>query len=99
VTTETSLFDYLPGITTDTYALPDFPDRVFTLDDMTADQRAFGEGACGGIEVENLFEMCVFDVGATSDLGFSFTYDMAESVVETGEISASETVTATRPPR
>lgn len=87
----TSLFDYAPGETTETFTVRNFPaeaDLVY-LADLTDAQRAAGEAACADVTDEELRRMCVFDVGVTSDPGYGDLYETTLTLLETGQLGAS----------
>jgi hypothetical protein len=91
VTAETSLFDYEPGETTDTFTIPGFPapEKVLTLDDLTPEQRAAGEAACRHILATILRDQCIFDVAITGDPAFAQIYDFTATLIETGALPRS----------
>lgn len=90
VTAATSLFDYAPGTSTETYTLRDFPvlDEVITLDDLTPEQLAAGEAACRNIQFALLRQQCIYDVAVTGDPGFGDIYDLTQEVVS-GDVVAT----------
>lgn len=89
VTAETSLFDYPPGASTETYTRRGFPVAPLTLEDLTPEQRAAGEAACGHIRIEVLRDQCIFDVAVTGDSGYGGIYDISATLVETGSLRPS----------
>ena len=76
VSAATSLFDYTPGESPETFVVDDFPARPLTYEDLTADQLALGEEACAGVGIALLHRQCVFDVAVTGDPSFAETYLM-----------------------
>jgi hypothetical protein len=99
VTSQSSLFEYLPGESTDTFTVPDFPAEYITLTDLTPAQLDMGMSACEGVDSEVLREMCIFDAGVTNDDDFGTLYDITDNVMTTGEITVTVTAERTRPPR
>lgn len=89
ITQESSLFDYAPGTSTDTYTRRDFPAESMTLDDLTPDQRDAGAAACGHIGMDVLRDQCIFDVAITGDPAFGGIYDISATLVETGSLRPS----------
>ncbi|HET9852793.1 MAG TPA: hypothetical protein VFP56_09835 [Candidatus Limnocylindrales bacterium] len=91
VTPASSLFDYAPGESTDTFTNQRFPAEVdfISLADLTPAQRAAGEEACAGVTDPDLHDMCVFDVGVTSDFGYGDVYETTIRLRETGELGFS----------
>jgi hypothetical protein len=91
VTPETSLFDYAAGESTATFTNASFPAEVdmITLADLTPAQRAAGEAACAGVTDPVLYDMCVFDVGVTSDPGYGDLYETTVQLRETGDLGFS----------
>lgn len=91
VTPETSLFDYGPGESTETFTERDFPhegDLVY-LDMLSPAQIAAGEEACKRVTDEDLHRMCVFDVGITADAGYGDLYESTITLLETGQLGFS----------
>jgi len=81
ITDSTSLFDYDPGKSTETYTIKPYPvdGRSITLADLTPAQLAAGEAACRSITNPVLHDDCVLDVGITGDAGFAATYTAVEA--------------------
>ncbi len=88
VTADTSLFDYTDGRTTESYINPNFPvvDQIVTFDQLTPEQIAAGEAACGAIAIEFLRQQCVYDVAVTGVNFFGELYDISAEIVDKGTI-------------
>jgi hypothetical protein len=73
VSQDESLFDYGAGETAATFALLDFPQKVLTLADFSAQQKQEAEKVCRSAGVSNaaLLESCLFDVLVTGDRSFA----------------------------
>ena len=90
VTNETSLFDYAPGTSTETFTIASWPSEsglpcelppvrpVEPLDEGTATE------ACRNLRNPLRREDCIFDVMALGDTVFARTYEVTESLVEQG---------------
>lgn len=91
VTQKSSLFDYDAGQATATFAIPAFPppENLVRLEDLTAEQRAAGEAACGLVTDPIVHAQCVFDVGVTSDSGWAEGYEATLTLVETGALPST----------
>jgi hypothetical protein len=74
VTAETSLFDYGPGESPQTFVVPGFPRAPAWLDDLGPEQRAAGEAACASVSEPTLYQWCVFDAGITGLEEFGAAY-------------------------
>jgi hypothetical protein len=92
VTDDSSLFDYAPGTSTESFTVREWPkDRpscelpeeppVEPLDAETA------ERLCRAIRDENRRENCVFDVTVTGEPGFAETYLLTEKVEQWATVS------------
>ncbi len=88
----TSLFDYAPGTSTETYTLSDFPvlEDVISLDELTPEQLAAGEAACRNIQFALLRQQCIYDVAVTGDPAFGEIYDLTQDVVSGGAIATTD---------
>ena len=73
VSQDESLFDYGAGETAATFAWLDFPQKVLTLADFSAQQKQEAEKVCRSVGVTNaaLLESCLFDVLVTGDGSFA----------------------------
>lgn len=91
VTQETSLFDYAPGETAATFTIPAYPpaENLVRLEDLTDEQRAAGEQACGSIGDPLVHAQCVFDVAVTLDSGWADGYESTLTLVETGALPST----------
>ena len=65
VTDKTSLFDYAPNKSTETFTLPIFPKEKIPA--MKPQNVVFAQNVCGEIVDENMKKDCVFDVSVTGD--------------------------------
>lgn len=80
VTDATSLFDYAPGTSTSTFAMPAWPSQnsSCTVPGVVPIQQpasvAFAEQACRPVTGKNAHPDCVFDVTVTGNPGFATTY-------------------------
>ena len=85
VTDKTSLFDYRPGTSTDTFTIKNWPPQkppceipgAKPVEPTTPDS---AEEACRGIQSKNMHNDCVFDVTITGNLGFAQTYLLAQRI-------------------
>jgi len=86
-----SLFDYAPGESTETFTKRSFPAEgdLIQLEDLTPAQRAAGEAACANVTDSDLHAMCVFDVGVTADAGYGDLYETTVQLLETGQLGFS----------
>jgi hypothetical protein len=85
VTNTTSLFDYAPGTSTDTFTVkswPGFPPRCVAPNSNPTQplSREYAEALCREVKDKNTQKACVFDVMITGERGFANTYIMAERV-------------------
>lgn len=73
VTPESSLFDYGPSETTDTFTNLEFPTRPASVDALPLAQRQSAEQICSdaGVTDEILLEQCTLDVVCTGDAGYA----------------------------
>lgn len=100
VTSNSSLFDYTPGTSTNTFTFASWPSRQMpcTIPEATPAQpvaRTVAARACRGITDKAMNANCVFDVQITGELGFAKLYETSQ------RLRAGATVTtldATRPP-
>jgi hypothetical protein len=78
-----SLFDYEPGTTTDTFTVRPYPreEDMFEFEDILELLLQFAEAACGDVTDPTLNEQCLFDVAVTEDEGFAEAYETTFSVV------------------
>ena len=69
ISQEESLFDYLPGETTETFQLRDIPTEPATIDSLDDATRANAEVACraAGVTSDPILSDCILDVGMTGD--------------------------------
>ena len=84
VTDKTSLFDYAPGTSTDTFTIKEWPleKPPCVLPKMKPVEPAsalVAERACRTITDENLHKNCVFDVMVTGNIGFAKVYQVTQS--------------------
>lgn len=72
ITQDESLFDYLPGETTDTFTIAGFPSTPAYVSMLPPAQRAAAAAACAGVGAGNpaLLEACILDVANTEDTSF-----------------------------
>jgi hypothetical protein len=95
ITQEESLFDYLPGETTDTFTIRPFPASPAYVTTLPPAQRAAAEAVCNGVGANNpaLFESCVVDVAITGDSGFADTAaGVEEQAASVGNTEPPESV-------
>ncbi len=83
VTDQTSLFDYAPGQSTSTYALPSWPSETGSCaregdKPATPIPEAIAKEVCEQVEAHNA--ECVFDVMATGHAGFATAYALSATV-------------------
>ncbi len=85
VTDKTSLFDYAPGTSTETFTLRSWPlekppcvlPRVKPVEPAS---QAVAERACTQIRAKNMHGDCVFDVMATGNLDFAKVYHFSQRI-------------------
>jgi hypothetical protein len=87
----TSLFEYAPGESTETFTRRGFPAEgdLIELENLTAAQREAGEEACKRVTDSDLHAMCVYDVGVTADPGFGEMYEATITLLEAGQLGHS----------
>jgi hypothetical protein len=92
VTSSTSLFDYEPGKTTDSYTIPGFPDLsvIRTPDDLTPTERDAGMSVCSGITDPDLQLQCIFDVVTSGIAAFADLYNLTDTFIRTGTDALQE---------
>jgi hypothetical protein len=97
ITDATSLFDYEQGKNTESYTIKPFPtdSSLQSTADLTADQRAAGESACGSITDQGLLDDCIYDVAVTGQAGFADSYTAVQEFYDSGVQPPSETPSAT----
>ena len=86
VTNATSLFDYAPGTTTETFTFPTWPLEnppctLAGLKPAKPASRRVAEAACKTIVDKNRRANCIFDVMITGETGFADTYLATEKIV------------------
>src|SRR5688572_11762974 len=88
ITAETTLFDYADGRSVESYIDPNFPrpEEIVTYEELTPEQIAAGEAACGHITFELLRRQCIYDVGVTGINAFGDLYDLSAEIVDRGTI-------------
>lgn len=79
---EESLFDYLPGKTTQNYTDTSFPDQYLKLEMLSAEQVQKARKECteAGVD-QNLMEGCIFDVGFSGFSDFARTTAQINSYI------------------
>jgi len=87
----TSLFDYAPGTSTDTYTLSDFPalEDALTLDDFPSTDYDAAAAQCASLGNETLMLQCIYDILATGNVGFAEVYEQAATIIETGALPST----------
>lgn len=85
VTDKTSLFDYAPGTSTDTFTMHSWPleeppCRIEGTKPVEPVSRRVAQRACQAINDDNLHNNCVFDVMVTGNLGFAQTYLVTQQI-------------------
>jgi hypothetical protein len=86
VTDKDSLFDYVPGTSTATFTIPDWPlekPPCAVPHEKPAEPGtlAGAERACKTVTDENAHANCVFDVMVTGNVGFATTYTEGQHVL------------------
>jgi hypothetical protein len=102
VTGATSLFDYAPGTSTDTFTLRSWPSQqtpctVPASPTAQPATRAVAENACRLVKGNDRRADCIFDVMVTGFTGFANTYAAEEKVVEEHNKSRNNTSTNPNP--
>jgi hypothetical protein len=92
----TSLFDYDPGRTTDTYTIRPYPTNTSHAGStgLSSSQQAAGQSACSAVTDPDLHDQCTFDVGVTGQTGFAGSYQATQTFYDNG-IVAGPTPTPT----
>jgi hypothetical protein len=87
----TSLFDYAPGTTTDTYTLPDFPvfEDIRTVEDFPPNEFELAAAQCAGLGNETLVNQCIYDILVTGNQGFAEVYENTATIVQTGALPST----------
>jgi hypothetical protein len=85
VTTKTSLFDYAPGTSTDSFTLkswPGSPPRCIAPNSTPTQplSREVALSVCAEVRDKKTQQSCVFDVMITGERGFALTYMLTERV-------------------
>jgi|CZKH01.1.fsa_nt_gi hypothetical protein len=85
VSARTSLFDYAPGTSTDTFTMRSWPleeppCRIEGIKPVEGVSGRVAQRACQAITDDNLHNNCVFDVMVTGNLGFAETYSVSQKV-------------------
>jgi subtilisin family serine protease len=85
VTDKTSLFDYAPGTSTETFTMRDWPLEqppcvLPHTEPVRPVSRLVAERACRPIKAGNLHSNCVFDVMVTGNTGFAETYLVSQQI-------------------
>jgi subtilisin family serine protease len=102
VTDATSLFDYAPGTSTDTFTLRSWPSQqtpctVPASPTAQPATRAVAENACRLVKGNDRRADCIFDVMVTGFPGFANTYAAEEKVIEEHNEGRNNTTTTTNP--
>ena len=90
VTDATSLFDYAPGMSTDTFTIDGWPFENATsceipdMPDVDPIDRDVAERACRAVVDEDNRNNCVADVVVTGETGFAETYLVAQKLEQAG---------------
>ncbi len=80
---EESLFDYAPGMTTDSFTLRGFPSEYLTLSQLPTNLVRDAQNTCSSSGVEpEMMEGCVFDVAYSGYGGFARAAAQASQVVD-----------------
>ena len=85
VTDKTSLFDYAPGTSTDTFTMRDWPLEqppcvLPHTEPVKPVSRRVAQRACGRVADDNAHNNCVFDVMVTGNTGFAKTYELSQQI-------------------
>jgi hypothetical protein len=95
-----SLFTYDDRRSTADYTIAGFPreEDLVPLDQLAAEDRAFGEQACTDVTDPVLHQQCVFDAALTRAVGFATAYESTEEVVSVIAPAHEVPVTTAGPP-
>jgi hypothetical protein len=90
ITQAESLFDYLPGMTTEDFTDLTFPDRVYSAASLSPGEYATAFAACSdhGVIVEGALGACILDYAVYGDLSAVRAYQGAPAAVSTLSLSA-----------
>jgi hypothetical protein len=91
-----SLFDYLPGQSSETFVDPAFPDPSATVPNRDAAEKACREE---GITDAQLLHDCIIDFGVTNGFLFASQYAHQQKVLEARASLAPKNVAAAAPPK
>ena len=88
ITQTESLFDYEGGASVATYAMPDFPERPLTVNDLDPDVYAAARAQCEAAGITNpvLLDDCILDIAVTGESDFLASAQDVEDPSETPEI-------------
>jgi hypothetical protein len=91
---DTSLFDYGPGESTETFTDRSFPEKQVTVDDLDPAQRAGAERICreAGVTTPVVLAGCVLDVAVTGQPDFAVASADAELVAPPGQSITAPTL-------
>jgi hypothetical protein len=86
VTDRSSLFDYAPGTSTDTFTTGNWPPEqppcvIRGTQPVEPASEPFAKQACRGVVGESPYDNCVFDVMVTGNPGFAATYLLSQDLV------------------
>jgi hypothetical protein len=86
LTDSTTLFDYDPGKSTETYTIRPYPTNtvVASVSDLSPSQASTGDAACTDVTDPALHDECVYDVGVTGDSGFAQSYTYLQGFYDNG---------------
>lgn len=85
VTEKTSLFDYAPGTSTDTFTMKSWPLEnppcvIPQTEPVRPATQLVAERACRRVTAKNAHQNCVFDVRVTGNTGFARTYEVSQRI-------------------
>ena len=92
ITDKSSLFDYAPGTSTDTFTMRGWPPEkppcaIPEAIPVQPASQAVAQDACEQVTAKNMHADCVFDVMATGDTGFAKTYLLSQRIRDRSTIT------------
>ena len=99
VTQDESLFDYLPGETTETFQLREIPHAPATVENLDVAKRSEAEALCraAGVTSEPMLSDCVLDFGLTGDPTYAGSAATVQASTEQSGAVAVDLGTAVEP--
>ena len=99
VTASTSLFDYAPGTTTDSFTLAGFPPPAVpqSIDDLDPAAVAGARTTCAGVKDPDLADQCAYDVSVTGSTEYATLYQVTDTFQTQGTASLDQPPSGSSP--